>query len=227
MKRLLPLLVVIFIGCACLGHQGIDTAFIDAATDIRPATVLVKTLPAGVLDLEENWCFGSGVIISKSGHILTCFHVVDRRQKIVVVDLSTEEYDAELVAGNPFTDVAVLKISHPEGENFCYAELGDSDALMPGQWVIASGAPAAFRDSITAGVISCLNPDNFPTWIQMDVAINPGSSGGPICTLDGKVIGLACAIVNPSPFRAYAGISFAIPINTAKDVLRDFEIDYP
>ena len=167
---------------------------------------------------------GSGFIVSKDGQILTNNHVVDGMDKITVslqlVDGSKKTYQARVIGSDPTYDLAVIKIE-PDGE-LPVLELGDSDALEVGEYVIAIGNPYGFEQSVTVGVISAKNRSihaqdvNFDDFLQTDAAINPGNSGGPLIDMDGKVVGINTAIV---PYAQ--GLGFAIPVNKAKEIMGD------
>lgn len=156
---------------------------------------------------------GSGFIISKEGYVLTNEHVVSGANKVTVSLPDGRKYDATVVGKDKVNDLAVLKIP---GENLPVVELGDSSTLEPGQWVLAIGNPYGLKDTVTAGIISGLGRslDGEGGFIQTDAAINPGNSGGPLVDLNGRVIGINTAII-----QSAQGIGFAVPINTAKDVL--------
>ena len=167
---------------------------------------------------------GSGFIVSKEGQILTNNHVVDGVDKITVslqlADGSRKTYPAKIVGNDPTYDLAVIKIE-PD-ESLPVLELGDSDAVEVGEFVVAIGNPLGFEQSVTAGVISAKNRSihtqdvNFDDFLQTDAAINPGNSGGPLLNMDGKVVGINTAII---PYAQ--GIGFAIPVNKAKEIMND------
>jgi len=163
---------------------------------------------------------GSGFIVSQDGYILTNNHVVKDADKITVKLLDGREQKAKLIGTDPQTDVAVIKI---EADNLPVVQLGDSDALEVGEWVLAIGNPFGLSHTVTAGIVSAKgrrvisDPKLYQDFIQTDAAINPGNSGGPLIDLDGKVIGINTMIISQS--GGYMGIGFAIPINMAKDVM--------
>ena len=167
---------------------------------------------------------GSGFIVTKEGQILTNNHVVDGMDKITVslqlTDGSKKTYPAKIVGSDPTYDLAVIKIE-PDGD-LPVLELGDSDALEVGEYVVAIGNPYGFEQSVTVGVISAKNRSihaqdvNFDDFLQTDAAINPGNSGGPLLDMDGKVVGINTAII---PYAQ--GLGFAIPINKAKEIMGD------
>jgi len=162
---------------------------------------------------------GSGVIVDKEGHVLTNHHVVAGAQVIIVKLADGRTFEAELLGSDPLTDLAVLKI---DGDNLPFAELGDSDEVEVGQWVLAIGNPFGFGWTVTAGVISAKGRANvgvaeFEDFIQTDAAVNPGNSGGALVDLNGKVVGITTAIISRT--GGYQGISLAIPSNMAKAVM--------
>jgi serine protease Do len=162
---------------------------------------------------------GSGFLISSDGYILTNDHVVKNADKITVTLNTGIEMDATLVGADPHTDIAVIKI---EGKNFPYLELGDSEEMDIGEWVIAIGSPFQLEASLTVGVISAKGRQNLKItdledFIQTDAAINPGNSGGPLLNLRGEVIGINTAIVSRS--GGYMGIGFAIPSDIVKNIM--------
>src|SRR5580658_9330892 len=166
---------------------------------------------------------GSGFIISADGYILTNAHVVNNASKITVKLTDRREFDGKVVGEDERTDVAVIKIV-AKGE-LPVVRLGDSNKLRPGQWVLAIGSPFGFENSVTAGVVSALARGNvggegggngYVPFIQTDVAVNPGNSGGPLFNLSGEVVGINSQIYSRS--GGYEGISFAIPIDVANNV---------
>src|SRR6202521_3803811 len=167
---------------------------------------------------------GSGFIISPDGYILTNTHVVSNSSKITVKLTDRREFDAKIVGQDERTDVAVIKIV-AKGD-LPVVRLGDSNKLRPGQWVLAIGSPFGFENSVTAGVVSATARGNvggegggssgYVPFIQTDVAVNPGNSGGPLFNLNGEVVGINSQIYSRS--GGYEGISFAIPIDVANNV---------
>ncbi len=162
---------------------------------------------------------GSGLIYDKEGHVITNNHVVENADQITVKMWNKKEYPAKVVGRDPDTDLAVLKIE-AEGD-LPVARLGDSEGLKVGQFAIAIGSSRGLEGSFSFGHISALGRDElrlpglrFQNFIQTDAAINLGNSGGPLCDLDGEVIGISIAIVYGAN-----SLGFAIPINTAKDII--------
>lgn len=166
---------------------------------------------------------GSGIIVDKSGIVVTNNHVIDGSTEIMVrIGTDNNEMKAKVLGTDPKTDLAVLKIEGAKGLPF--AAWGDSDAAEVGDWAIAIGSPFALDQSVTVGIISAkgrnqvgLGTDFRADMIQTDAAINPGNSGGPLCDIDGNIIGVNTAIYSRS--GGYMGIGFAIPSNLAKDIV--------
>jgi len=161
---------------------------------------------------------GSGFIVSPEGHILTNYHVVRGADKITVSlhDGMKRDLSATFVGGDEKTDTAMIKIDDPSLNHFSYLELGNSDEVEVGDWVLAVGSPFQLEATVTAGIISAkgrqnLQINDLEDFLQTDAAINPGNSGGPLIDLDGRVIGMNTAIVSRS--GGYMGIGFAIPSN--------------
>jgi serine protease Do len=160
--------------------------------------------------------FGSGFIISKDGYVLTNHHVIDGASKITVHLDDRRSLEAKLVGSDPSSDVAVLKV---KADNLPVLPIGDSQLVKPGQWVVAIGSPFGFDRSVTAGIVSALGrpsldgSQRYVPFIQTDVAINRGNSGGPLLNTRGEVIGINSQIFSNS--GGYMGVSFAIPIQTA------------
>jgi serine protease Do len=159
---------------------------------------------------------GSGFIIHKNGYIVTNNHVVENATDIKVSLSDLEEFDAKVIGSDPQTEVALIKIEAQR--DLPVAPLGDSDKLRVGEWVIAIGNPFGLGQTVTAGIASAkgriIGAGAYDDFIQTDASINPGNSGGPLLNLHGEVIGINTAIVATGQ-----GISFAIPINLAKEVL--------
>jgi serine protease Do len=162
---------------------------------------------------------GTGVIVSEDGYILTNNHVVENMDQVTVTLSDERTFEAEVVGSDPKTDVAVIKIA---AKDLAPAELGDSDALNVGEWVLAVGSPFGLSQTVTAGIISAKGRANvglaeYQDFIQTDAAINPGNSGGPLLDLGGKVVGVNTAIISRS--GGYMGVGLAIPINMARHVM--------
>lgn len=168
-------------------------------------------------DGRRNSGFGSGFIMSEDGYIVTNAHVVADAAEITVSLPDRREYRATLIGSDPRTDVALLKV---DATGLPILELGDSDGLNVGQWVLAIGTPFGFDYTATQGIVSALSRslpnENYVPFIQTDVAVNPGNSGGPLFNTDGQVIGVNSQIFSQS--GGYMGLSFAIPSNVVKTV---------
>jgi serine protease Do len=162
---------------------------------------------------------GSGFIVSDDGEIITNSHVIENADRIEVTLSDGRKFEAEVLGKDPTFDLAVLKI---KADKLPVLELGDSDKLQVGEWVVAIGNPFGLEHTVTAGVVSAKNRSihagnvNFEGFLQTDAAINPGNSGGPLIDLEGKVVGINSAII---PYAQ--GIGFAIPVNMAKDIMED------
>ncbi len=158
--------------------------------------------------------FGSGFIISDDGYIITNAHVVDNAAEIRVGLQDRREYQAELIGSDPASDIALLKL---DATNLPVVTIGDSDSLRVGEWVLAIGSPFGFEHTATQGIVSALArslpDDTYVPFIQTDVAVNPGNSGGPLFNTTGEVVGVNSQIYSRS--GGYQGLSFSIPINVA------------
>jgi serine protease Do len=166
----------------------------------------------------EGMGVGSGFIISEDGFILTNAHVVAGADEVTVrMADSKREFSAKVVGADERTDVALLKVNE---KGLPVVTLGKSSRLEPGQWVAAIGSPFGFANSITAGIVSAtersLPAETYVPFIQTDVAVNPGNSGGPLLNIDGEVVGINSMIYSRT--GGYMGVSFAIPIEAALDV---------
>ena len=171
---------------------------------------------------------GSGFIIDADGHILTNNHVVEGADEILVNLDDDNEYTATLIGTDPKTDIALIKINRENGDNtpFPYLQMGDSDKLEVGEWVVAIGNPFGLPHTVTVGVVSAkgrnIGAGNYDEFIQTDASINPGNSGGPLINIKGEVIGINTAIISGGgPGGGNVGIGFAIPVNMAKSILTD------
>jgi S1-C subfamily serine protease len=188
---------------------------------IRPSVVRVRGLTrAGKPD--DPTSTGSGVVIVESGLILTSLHVVAGAERIEVTFADGLESEAQIVGAQPHNDLAVLQ-ARKLPDDLVPATLRSTQHLSPGDGVIAAGFPFGIGPSVTSGVVSGLrreyqSPEGktlLTNLIQFDAAANPGSSGGPLVTHDGEVVGIVTAILNPSEQRVFIGIGFAVPIENA------------
>jgi S1-C subfamily serine protease len=169
---------------------------------------------------------GSGFLIDSKGHILTNYHVIEGAQQIEVTLGDRSRYAAHVLGSDTRNDVALIQIDAPRSRQLPFLTMGDSDSLQVGQSVLAIGNPFGFESTLTTGVVSALKrtvqtgPQTFIDGaVQTDAAINQGNSGGPLLNSQGEVIGINSAIYTPS--GAAAGIGFAIPINTARQIAQD------
>jgi serine protease Do len=169
--------------------------------------------------------YGSGVIISPDGYIVTNNHVIEDAENIEVVLNDNRKFKAELVGRDPSTDIALLKI---KADNLSYLKYGDSEKLKVGEWVLAVGNPFNLTSTVTAGIVSAKGRDlqmllgneyRIESYIQTDAALNPGNSGGALVDTKGLLVGITSAIYSPS--GAYAGNSFAVPVSIVKKVVED------
>ncbi|WP_127130266.1 trypsin-like peptidase domain-containing protein [Pseudoflavitalea rhizosphaerae] len=227
--------------------------FTAAADAALPATVHIKTkatrtvsnnLPRSPfselfdMDLDDffggggrmrsipQMASGSGAIISEDGYIVTNNHVVSGADEINVTLNNKKVFKAKLIAADPSSDLAVIKI---DAKNLPFLIYGNSDDVKVGQWVLAVGYPLTLETTVTAGIVSAKgrtleinrrqSDSPVESFIQTDAAVNPGNSGGPLITTDGKLIGINSAIASPT--GAYAGYSFTIPVNIVKKIVSD------
>ena len=225
------------------GLRNLERSFISIAGGVIPAVVNISTIKPklpeekeGLLPFKRSpgwrnfldelfrnspekrpiFSLGSGIIIDKQGFILTNYHVVRGANEITIRLSNGDQYLAEVVGSDTFTDLAVVRIE--AGRDLAVARLGDSDELKVGQWAIAIGNPFGLNKTVTVGVISALGrtrvrAGGHQQFIQTDASINPGNSGGPLLNIDAEVVGVNTAV------QAWGrGIGFAIPINVAKRV---------
>ncbi|MGM0452889.1 MAG: DegQ family serine endoprotease [Thermodesulfobacteriota bacterium] len=159
---------------------------------------------------------GSGFIMDKEGFIVTNNHVIENADEIQVKLKNGKEYDAEIIGSDPQTDIALIKVKAKA--DLPVIEIGDSDAVKIGQWVMAIGNPFGLEHTVTAGIVSAkgrvIGAGPYDNFIQTDASINPGNSGGPLLNMDGEVIGINTAIVSGGE-----GIGFAIPTSMATDII--------
>src|ERR1700730_15073497 len=228
--------------------------FTDAASAAIPATVHIKTktvrtvsnnLPkhnpfSDLFGIDPDDFFGngngmrsmpemasgSGVIISEDGYIVTNNHVVDGADEVTVTLSNKKSFKAKVVATDPSTDLAVVKV---DAKGLPFLLYGNSVDVKVGQWVLAVGYPLSLETTVTAGIVSAkgrsidINRRQSQTpvesFIQTDAAVNPGNSGGPLINPQGQLIGITSAIASPT--GSYAGYSFTIPVNIVKKVVTD------
>ncbi len=173
--------------------------------------------PGGSPHEYENKSLGSGFIVSSDGFILTNAHVVDGADEVAVKLTDKREFKAKVIGTDKRTDIALIKI---DAINLPKVSLGDPTKLRVGEWVVAIGSPFGFESTVTAGIVSAkgrsLPQENFVPFIQTDVAVNPGNSGGPLFNMKGEVVGINSQIYSRT--GGFMGLSFAIPIDLAMDV---------
>ncbi|MBO4557543.1 MAG: trypsin-like peptidase domain-containing protein [Bacteroidales bacterium] len=220
--------------------SGQPVSFCDAAEMAVRSVVYVKVTkkaqmqaPSSILDYlfgfantpKDQVGIGSGVVISPDGFIVTNNHVVSGGDEFQVTMYDNSVYTARLVGADPATDLALIKIDKSDCEPL---QMGDSDALRLGEWVLAIGSPYDLRSTITAGIVSAKGR-SFPNYdgqyrvesfIQTDAAVNPGNSGGALVNTDGELVGINTSIISLT--GSYAGYSFAVPVNIVKKITDDF-----
>lgn len=214
-------------------YMSFEVATKLARDKVYPATVRVDVRQSEFESGKKRRAGGngSGVIFDAEGHVLTNYHVAGRAEEITCLLFNKERVKATLVGGDPWTDLAVVKLDPDElrrkGATFRYAVFGNSDYVEEGDGVLAIGSPFGLSRSISNGIVSCrdrilgeamvlpggLETGLFNTWIQTDAAINPGNSGGPLANFRGEVIGI-------NTRGGGNDLGFAVPINVAKEVAR-------
>lgn len=171
--------------------------------------------------------FGSGVIISTDGYIVTNNHVIEGADEIEVTTNHNKVLKAKLVGGDPSTDIALLKV---EGNDFSVVPFGDSDNLKVGEWVLAVGNPFNLTSTVTAGIVSAKGrgnlgggrtQDKVQSYIQTDAAVNPGNSGGALVNTKGELVGINTMIYSET--GNFVGYSFAVPVNIVQKVVTDIK----
>jgi len=166
----------------------------------------------------KSQSLGSGFIIDEDGYVVTNYHVIKDADEIIVKLSDRRELKAEIIGGDKRSDMALLKI---DASDLPVVKIGKSSDLKVGEWAMAIGSPFGFDHSVSVGVISAIGrnlpSENYVPFIQTDVAINPGNSGGPLFNLDGEVIGINSQIYSRT--GGFMGLSFAIPIDVAMDVV--------
>lgn len=172
--------------------------------------------------------FGSGVIISKDGYIITNNHVIAGASEVSVTLNDDREFTAKVIGGDNQSDIALLKIEAPKGTDFEYVSFGDSDNLQVGEWVLAVGNPFNLTSTVTAGIVSAKNRSNIvgegrslQSFIQIDAAVNPGNSGGALVNTRGELVGINTAIYSQT--GNFTGYAFAIPISIAGKIASDIK----
>ncbi len=231
-------------GVPVSGSMGLNSGaappeFVEASRNSTPSVVFIKTLsPAPAPSFWDDWfdpfgrrgqssSFGSGVIVSEDGYVVTNNHVVDGATSIeVVLNNNRFVYPAKVIGTDPSIDLALLKI---EAKDLPAIPFGNSEKVETGEWVLAVGNPFNLTSTVTAGIVSAkgrnINVVNnqFPieSFIQTDAAINPGNSGGALVNLKGELIGINTAIATRT--GAYNGYGFAIPVNIVSKIIKDLK----
>jgi S1-C subfamily serine protease len=208
-------------------RDGQGVAFISSQLKPEESSALS---PFGESEGGGGVATGSGILIDTEGHILTNNHVVENASKVEVkLGSSDTTYTAEVVGTDPATDVALLKVEAPE-DTLHPLVLGDSSKVLVGEPVIAIGNPFGLDRTVTSGIVSAIQrqiqaPNGFSIShvIQTDAAINPGNSGGPLIDSEGRVIGINSQIQTGGSGDGNVGIGFAVPINTAREVVTQIE----
>jgi len=207
-----------------LNTKALPSPAAKAAEAVRPSVVRVSGVAPGErgdADIEEG--VGSGVVIVDTGVILTNLHVVTGSEKVIVEFADGHESEAVVISVKPEHDLAVLQAKSLPKDGLEAATLRSTADLKPGDQVVAVGFPFGIGPSVSAGVVSGLGRDfrspqgkrTLTNLIQFDAAANPGNSGGPLVTMDGEVVGIVTAILNPGRERTFIGIGFAVPIESA------------
>ena len=244
--------IIVFITSLTFAQNSVlkqfSQAFADVAEKANPAVVTIITeteykmedfhqglpfdnpffFPRNSPRKYRGRALGSGVIVeAEKGYILTNNHVIDKADEIKIKLMDKRVISATVVGTDPKSDLAVLQI---EADNLFELELGDSDKLRVGDWVLAVGSPfsANLSHTVTAGIVSALgrsnvisSRDHYEDFIQTDAAINPGNSGGALLNMEGELVGINTAIVTGGFEKANRGVGFAIPSNMAKKVMQD------
>ena len=243
------IIISIFLICIVTAQNSVvrqfSKAFADVAEKAKPAVVTIITDKVVSLNQFDDFGFffyqpnmprqrefktnalGSGVIVdSKNGYILTNNHVVDDMDGIRVKLIDKREFDATIIGTDPKSDLAVLKI---DAENLDDIDIGDSESIRVGEWVMAVGSPFSenLSHTVTTGIVSAigrsniLNSGSYEDFIQTDAAINPGNSGGALLNMDGDLIGINTAIATGGYEKGNRGVGFAIPSNMAQRIMSD------
>lgn len=212
--------------------RALGSTLADAVERVMPAVVVIRT-QATVYHAARDVFFGriygipeqqagqgSGVIIDRQGHVLTSHHVIQNAERIEVALHDGARCPARIVGRDPYTDLAVLQIEGAERLALHPIELGDSDRLRVGEFVIAIGSPFSLDSSVTLGIVSQKGREMgllpYEDFIQTDASINPGNSGGPLVDVDGRMVGINAMITTGGPNnRGNIGIGFAVPVNLA------------
>ena len=203
-------------------YQAVQPSLVAIETQLAAGAPTAGASGLGTGASTANGTLGSGVVVDSNGDILTALHVVANAVSIEVTFADGTHSPAQVQTTQPQNDIAVLRASQPPA-NLQPAVLGNPRSVQVGSEVFAMGNPFGLSDSITAGVVSGLNrsfqlPNNGPLLrglIQIDAAVNPGNSGGPLVNRDGQVIGIVSGLINPTSQDVFIGIGLAVPIDVA------------
>lgn len=199
----------------------VDGGFSKAVKKLAPVVVAIRV--AGVRQdgffLSRFEGEGSGVVISPDGYVVTNAHVVRNAEQIVVKTIAGKEFTGYVVGKDERRDIAVVRVA---AKGLAYAELGDSDALQVGEWVLAIGNPLGLENTLTVGVVSAKNRgigSEYSDLIQTDAAINQGNSGGALANIEGQVVGINTVIISPQ--GGSIGLGFAVPMNQVRTIVKN------
>ncbi len=207
----------------------VTPAVVSITNHLKMQNASVETVPTpfGMFQVPQQQhaeeARGSGFIVDANGTIVTNNHVVKNAREVMVTLSDGQHLKAKVIGTDPRTDLAVLRVD--AGKPLPYLQLGDSNNVRPGQWVVAMGNPFGLGGTVTAGIVSArgrnIGAGPYDEFLQIDAPINPGNSGGPLFNQDGHVIGVDTAIISPS--GGSVGIGFAIPSNMVKNVVAQIE----
>lgn len=214
------LTTVLVLWCSTISHAApLPDGLSGLVQKLSPSVVNIAVVRQRASDGQDGRVFGSGFVVDDTGLIVTNNHVIEGAREIYVGFSDGSRRVARLEGSDPKSDLALLRIA--ADRSLMALKFGDSDAAKAGEWVLAIGNPFGLGGSVSAGIISARNrqleTDAHDDFIQTDVAINRGSSGGPLFDLEGRVVGVNSSLISPN--GGSAGISFAIPSNTVKFVL--------
>ena len=225
---LIGLILTGFIVSGCVHVRNIKTYMTHAFSDLaleKMRSVVYIAVGTPEMRRSEKGKMGSGIVISKDGYVITNNHVITGEGEVGVTTHDGKEYKAKVIGSDPKTDIALLKIKSKD--SFVPFEIGNSDEIIIGEWVMAIGGPFGLLNSVSIGIISGKNRvmgvgpyDNF---IQTDAAVNPGNSGGPLINLNGEVIGVNSMILTRDGVVRNIGVGMAIPINIAMAIVKQLK----
>lgn len=224
---LISLVLAMFIVAGCVYVRNIKTymthAFSDLALEKMQSVVYIMIGTAEMTGGGGK--MGSGIVISADGYVITNNHVVAGEEEVGIITYDGEEYKAKVVGSDPKTDIALLKIESKD--SFVPFEIGNSDEIEIGEWVMTIGGPFGLLNSISIGIISgknrAMGNGPYDSFIQTDASINPGNSGGPLINLNGEVIGVNSMILTRDRQIRNIGVGLAIPINMAMVIVKQLK----